>query len=250
MLCWAERRKWQWVTLQGRLWMLGSDRRELFKTLPEWTFIVLASVFCLIYFSYLKRRISLLLKYFIMKYSDTQNIYNSIVCGHLVTIVFKKGLPGGDSDKESTCQHRRHKRHRFKPWVGKIPWRKEWQLTPVFLPGESHRQRSLVDTVHRVAKSWTQLKWLSTQCMHACVLRNPALQTSLAFPIYPMPIHFPMPKKWCPDLEFIVPLHMKVLFLISLNPYSSVISNLEQTHLWHKSSSINHTSLSFLYSPF
>ena len=29
------------------------------------------------------------------------------------------------------------------PWVGKIPWRREWQLTPVFLPGEFHGQRSL-----------------------------------------------------------------------------------------------------------
>ena len=31
----------------------------------------------------------------------------------------------------------------FNPWVGKIPWRKKWQHTPVFLPGESHGQRSL-----------------------------------------------------------------------------------------------------------
>ena len=31
----------------------------------------------------------------------------------------------------------------FDPWVGKIPWRKEWQPTSVFLPGESHGQRSL-----------------------------------------------------------------------------------------------------------
>ena len=30
-------------------------------------------------------------------------------------------------------------------WVGKIPWRRIWQPTPVFLPGESHGQRSLVD---------------------------------------------------------------------------------------------------------
>ena len=30
------------------------------------------------------------------------------------------------------------------PWVGKIPWRREWQPTPVFLPGEYHGQRSLV----------------------------------------------------------------------------------------------------------
>ena len=35
-------------------------------------------------------------------------------------------------------------RCRFDPWVGKIPWRRTWQPTPVFLPGESHGQRSLV----------------------------------------------------------------------------------------------------------
>ena len=32
----------------------------------------------------------------------------------------------------------------FDPWVGKIPWRRKWQCTPVLLPGKSHRQRSLV----------------------------------------------------------------------------------------------------------
>ena len=31
------------------------------------------------------------------------------------------------------------------PWVGKIPWRRAWQPTPVFLPGESHGQRSVSD---------------------------------------------------------------------------------------------------------
>ena len=31
----------------------------------------------------------------------------------------------------------------FDPWVGKIPWRRAWQPTPVFLPGETHGQRSL-----------------------------------------------------------------------------------------------------------
>ena len=31
----------------------------------------------------------------------------------------------------------------FDPWVGKIPWRRAWQPTAVYLPGESHRQRSL-----------------------------------------------------------------------------------------------------------
>ena len=53
------------------------------------------------------------------------------------------GFPGGFSGKEPICQCKRHKRHGFDPWVGKTPWRRKWQLTPVFLPGESHGQRSL-----------------------------------------------------------------------------------------------------------
>ena len=35
-------------------------------------------------------------------------------------------------------------RRGFDPWVGEVPWRREWQPTPVFLPGEFHGQRSLV----------------------------------------------------------------------------------------------------------
>ena len=50
---------------------------------------------------------------------------------------------GGASGKETTCQCRRHKRREFHPWVGKISWRRERKPTPVFLPGESHGQKSL-----------------------------------------------------------------------------------------------------------
>ena len=50
-------------------------------------------------------------------------------------------LPWWLSGKESACQCGRPK---FNPWVGKIPWRRKWQPTPVFLPGKSHGQRSLV----------------------------------------------------------------------------------------------------------
>ena len=46
--------------------------------------------------------------------------------------------------KESACQSRRHKRYKFDPWVRKISWRRKWQPISVFLPGESHGQRSLV----------------------------------------------------------------------------------------------------------
>ena len=53
------------------------------------------------------------------------------------------GFPGGASGKEPACQCRRLKRLGFSPWVGKIPWRRARQLTPVFLPGKSHGQRSL-----------------------------------------------------------------------------------------------------------
>ena len=44
------------------------------------------------------------------------------------------------SGKESTSQCRRQ----FDPWVGKMALRRKWQPTPVFLPGKSHGQRSLV----------------------------------------------------------------------------------------------------------
>ena len=36
-------------------------------------------------------------------------------------------------------------RYGFDPWVGKIPWRRAWQPTPEFLPGESHGQMNLTD---------------------------------------------------------------------------------------------------------
>ena len=47
------------------------------------------------------------------------------------------GFPGGTSGKEPACQYRKHKRRGFDSWVGKIPWRRKWQPTPVFLPGEA-----------------------------------------------------------------------------------------------------------------
>ena len=56
-------------------------------------------------------------------------------------ITFRKGLPKWLSGKESTCQCRRCG---FNPWVGKIPSKRGWLPTPVFLSGKSHGQRSLV----------------------------------------------------------------------------------------------------------
>ena len=71
-------------------------------------------------------------------------------------------FPGGPSGKETTCQCRRLKRSGFDPWVGKISWRRTWQPTPVFLPGESHGQRSLVGYSLWGCKESDMTEWLSS----------------------------------------------------------------------------------------
>ena len=55
-----------------------------------------------------------------------------------------EGFPGGAIGKDSTCQFGSHRRHRFDPWVRKIPWSRKWQLALVFLPRKLHGQRRLV----------------------------------------------------------------------------------------------------------
>ena len=66
-----------------------------------------------------------------------------LLCGlHQVTYLFVcfQWLPRWLSGKESACQCRRCG---FNPWVRKIPWRRKWQPTLIFLPGKFHGQRSL-----------------------------------------------------------------------------------------------------------
>ena len=53
------------------------------------------------------------------------------------------GFPRGASGKESACQCRRSQRCGIDPWAGKMPWKRAWQPTAVFLPEEFHGQRSL-----------------------------------------------------------------------------------------------------------
>ena len=68
-----------------------------------------------------------------------------MLLGLLAKIACTMGLPRWLSGKESACQYRRHKRCRLDLWVRKIPWRMELQPTPVFLAGEFHGQRRLVE---------------------------------------------------------------------------------------------------------
>ena len=67
-------------------------------------------------------------------------------------------FPSGSDGKESACNAMRPG---FSPWVEKIPWRREWQPTPVFSPGEAHGQRSLVEYNPWGCKELDTNEWLT-----------------------------------------------------------------------------------------
>ena len=105
------------------------------------------------------------------------------------------GFPGGASGEDPACQCRRQKRCGFDPWVGEIFWRRAWQPTPEFLPGESYGQRSLAGYSIGSTKSWTRLKQLS---MHTCmvVLFLVFWETSILFSIVAVPVFTPTSSVW------------------------------------------------------
>ena len=71
------------------------------------------------------------------------------------------GLPRWLSGKESPCQCRRQKKLGFDRCVRKIRWRRKWQPNPVFLPGESHGQQTLVGY-----SPWGSKESDRTECVH------------------------------------------------------------------------------------
>ena len=85
---------------------------------------------------------------------------------------FESCYIGGASGEEPTCQCRSRKRRRFDPWVGKIPWRREWQPTPVFLSGESlwtEEPGRLQSTgSQRVGHDWNNLAHAHISYVLAC----------------------------------------------------------------------------------
>ena len=86
------------------------------------------------------------------------NIFHSqVIIYYIYNIDFPKWLSG----KESTCLCRRCRRCGFNPWVRKISWRRKWQPTPVFLPGKSHGQKSLVGYSPWRCRELDMTKWLS-----------------------------------------------------------------------------------------
>ena len=83
-------------------------------------------------------------------------------CISIYLSIYLWGFPGRASGKEPACQCKWCKRCSFHPQVVKIPWKRAWQSTPVFLPRESYGQRSLAGYSNRVTKSQIWLRWLST----------------------------------------------------------------------------------------
>ena len=116
-------------------------------------------------------------------------------------------------------QYRRHRRWRFDPWAGKIPWRRKWQPSPVFLLEKSHGQRSLAGcspwdykelNVTEVTHTHTHTHMHThTHAQHVCkvcvvfsyfhsillhaysiFLSNPVLEHCQFFPILTHPAHY------------------------------------------------------------
>ena len=104
-----------------------------------------------------------------------------------------KGFPGGASGKCLVCawQCRRPKRQSFDPWVRKIPWRRGWQPTPVFLLENPMDREAWRATVHKVAKSQTRLKWLSRHTLKIHV--STAAATATAKSLHGSPPGSPVP---------------------------------------------------------
>ena len=71
-----------------------------------------------------------------------------------IQVTITVGFPDGASGKEPTASAEDIRDSGSIPGLGRFPWKRAWQPTPVFLPGESHGQRSLA-TVHGVTNSRT-----------------------------------------------------------------------------------------------
>ena len=102
-------------------------------------------------------------------------------------------FPGGSTGKEPTCQCKRCKGCRFNPWVRKIAWRKAWQPTPVFLPGESpwtEESGWLQSTgSQRVRHNWSELACMDTtqlRCWKWMSTFFKLIRSFIAFPVNPV----------------------------------------------------------------
>ena len=102
--------------------------------------------------------------------AGSQQVMRRAVGLFFFLLVILPGLPWWLSGKESICR-----RPGFHPWVEKIPWRKKWQCTPVFLSGKSsHGQRSPARVATRLATQQQQQQFI-------CHLNSNEFKSSLDF---------------------------------------------------------------------
>ena len=95
-------------------------------------------------------------------------------------------------------QWRRPRRRGFDPWVRKAPWRRKWQPTPVFLPGESHRERNLVGYSpqgHKESNMTGRTKYAQVSTLR---LRKKKMSSASVMCLWP--IHVTQPGTFPPDL--------------------------------------------------
>ena len=126
--------------------------------------------------------------------------------------------------KKPTCQCKRHKRRGFDPWVRKMPWRRAWQYTPVFLPGESHGQWSLVGY-----SPWGQKESEVTEATARTALSDHhfpwSTQDTLPLSLYSHTSPLPRcPNSWqpvidSPSLKLFYPMHVTPLKSSSRYPF-------------------------------
>ena len=113
--------------------------------------------------------------FYILAWKRMPFFFHSILCLGIETefwggVKSARDFPGSASGKELACQSRRCKTLGFNPWVKEIPWRRAWQPTPVFLPGESHGQKGLVG--YGLWGRKESQTWLKRLSMHAKSVRN------------------------------------------------------------------------------
>ena len=122
--------------------------------------------------------------------------------------VFIWGFPAGSVVKNLPASAGNITRLGFDPWVGKISWRRRWQLTPVLLPGKSHGQRSLVgynpSGCTRVGHDW------AVKAQFSFVLRY--------FLIFLMTSWYPLVVWVCYSIPLIVNFSAFLLFISSFIP--------------------------------
>ena len=119
-----------------------------------------------IFFTYLVDIFSFFGKVSIKIFGLFKNQIVGSYCSILKYFVCYGWLPRWNSGKKSTCQWRGSKRCGFETWVGKSPWSRKWQPTPVLLPGKFQGQRRLAATVQEVAEhqtwpsDWAEIFWI------------------------------------------------------------------------------------------